>query len=138
MRQRPHDIAEKGRFSVSGFPETGHGDRVGWFMLKCPATGGVLRVLASDGEGWPYEPPPWEHVSVSLADRCPTWEEMCFVKNLFWEPHEEVVQFHPAKSDYVNFHPHTLHLWKPVGVKFLMPPSETVGPKKEPSTARNP
>jgi hypothetical protein len=30
---------------------------------------GGLRVIASDGEGW-------DHVSVSLPDRCPTWEEM--------------------------------------------------------------
>lgn len=26
----------------------------------------------------------WEHVSVSLRNRCPTWDEMCLVKDIFW------------------------------------------------------
>ena len=25
----------------------------------------------------------WEHVSVSLRNRCPTWDEMCLVKDIF-------------------------------------------------------
>lgn len=25
----------------------------------------------------------WEHVSVSLKHRCPNWEEMCMIKDLF-------------------------------------------------------
>lgn len=41
---------------------------------------------------------------------------------------ECVVQFHPAKADYVNYHPATLHLWKPVGVPIPKPPPERVGP----------
>ena len=67
----------------------------------------------------------WEHVSVSLIDRCPTWEEMCFVKDLFWNDDELVVQFHPPKSDYINCHPFVLHLWKgPQRIK--LPPKEFV------------
>jgi hypothetical protein len=64
----------------------------------------------------------WEHVSVTLkkkegkkekpVNRSPTWEEMCFIKDLLWGEDEEVIQYHPAKSDYVNFHDHCLHLWK--------------------------
>lgn len=54
----------------------------------------------------------WEHLSVSLPDRCPTWDEMCFLKDLFWEPQDAVVQFHPAKSDYVNVAKFCLHLWR--------------------------
>ena len=38
----------------------------------------AIAVIASWGGGW-------EHVSVSLARRCPTWEEMCMVKDIFWE-----------------------------------------------------
>ena len=37
----------------------------------------AIAVIASWGGGW-------EHVSVSLARRCPTWEEMCMVKDIFW------------------------------------------------------
>lgn len=66
----------------------------------------VLRVIVSDGGGW-------DHVSVSLANRTPTWEEMCYVKDLFFRSDEVVMQLHPAKSEYVNFHPHCLHLWRP-------------------------
>ena len=44
----------------------------------------TLRVIASDGKGW-------EHVSVSLPNRCPNWREMCFIKDLFWDA-EDVVQ----------------------------------------------
>lgn len=55
-----------------------------------------------------------EHVSVELyARRLPTWEEMCEVKDIFWNDEEEVVQIHPKKSEYVNL-TEALHLWRPV------------------------
>lgn len=69
--------------------------------------------------------PAWEHVSVS-ARSIPSWEEMCWVKNLFWEPNECVVQFHPSETMYVNIHSDVLHLWKPIGIEFPMPPLECV------------
>jgi hypothetical protein len=70
----------------------------------------------------------WEHVSVSTIRRTPNWREMCFVKELFWDDDEVVVQFHPAKSDYVNNHPHCLHLWRHVD-GFPTPPPMLVGNK---------
>ena len=54
----------------------------------------------------------WEHVSVSMKNRCPTWEEMCAIKDIFWCESECVVQYHPPKSEYINNHPYCLHLWK--------------------------
>lgn len=87
----------------------------------------VLRVVASDG-GLPGECR-WEHVSVSLPDRCPTWGEMCLVKGLFWSLDSVVVQYHPAESDYVNMHQYCLHLWRPVGVDLPCPPPIMVGPQ---------
>ena len=63
----------------------------------------------------------WEHVSVSLPNRCPNWDEMCFIKDLFWDDEETVVQFHPRKSEYVNNYPHCLHLWRQVGVEPVLP-----------------
>ena len=55
----------------------------------------------------------WEHVSVKLfARRLPTWDEMCEVKDIFWDAEEEVVQMHPKKSEYINF-VEALHLWRP-------------------------
>lgn len=54
----------------------------------------------------------WDHVSVSLTNRCPNWEEMCFIKDLFFDEEETVIQFHPKKSRYVNIHPFCLHMWR--------------------------
>jgi len=53
---------------------------------------------------------------------------MCFVKNLFWEEEETVIQFHPAKSLYVNHHPFCLHLWKPEEAVIQTPPRYLIGP----------
>lgn len=71
-------------------------------------------VIASDGMGW-------EHVSVSRRDRCPTWDEMCQIKALFWGEEDCVVQYHPPRSEYVNNHPHCLHLWRNPGAEIPMP-----------------
>lgn len=80
-------------------------------------------IIASNGGGY-------EHVSVSLdRDRCPTWEEMCKVKDLFWDPEDAVFQFHPPKSQYVNQHKYCLHLWRKIGATVELPPSEMVGLK---------
>jgi|SRR5690606_37281139 len=72
-----------------------------------PFRGRELRVIASVWIGG------YEHVSVSLPNRCPNWEEMCFVKDFFWEEDEMCIQIHPRKSVYVNFHSTCLHIWKP-------------------------
>ena len=80
----------------------------------------VFTVIASDQMGW-------EHVSVSLPLRCPTWEEMCFIKSLFWDQDDCVIQYHPSEKDYVNNHPHCLHLWRPIGQEIPTPPSFMVG-----------
>jgi len=82
-----------------------------------------LNIIASDGEGW-------EHVSVSLKNRTPVWFEMCFVKELFWDSEDTVIQYHPPKSEYVNCHPFCLHLWRPIDGQIILPPSYMVGPKE--------
>jgi hypothetical protein len=77
----------------------------------------TLSVIACDGMGW-------EHVSVSLPHRTPNWREMCFIKAVFWDEEDGVIQYHPAKSEYVNLHDHCLHLWKPVDFEMPTPPKE--------------
>lgn len=72
----------------------------------------------------------WEHASASYSFRTPTWEEMCFVKDMFWSPHECVVQYHPPRASHVNFHRYTLHLWRPTEMSLPMPPTWLVGPLK--------
>jgi hypothetical protein len=78
----------------------------GAFMVQL-AHHQTVAVIASTGLGW-------EHISVSRQDRCPTWNEMCQVKDLFWDEEDCVMQFHPTKAEYVNNHPYCLHLWRPL------------------------
>lgn len=90
----------------------------GAFRLRLN-TGPCLAIV-SEGMGW-------EHVSVSRRDRCLTWEEMCQVKNLFWDEEDCVIQYHPPKSQYVNNHPYCLHLWRPTEQQIPTPPRIMVG-----------
>ena len=79
-------------------------------VFRVYVNGRSFAVVASDGGGW-------DHVSVSPCSQkrkaCPTWEEMCAIKEMFFKPEERVVQFHPPKSEYINNHPYCLHLWRP-------------------------
>jgi hypothetical protein len=87
-----------------------------------------LRVIASDGKLGMADYG-WEHVSVSYPDRCPTWAEMCLIKDLFWDAEDCVVQFHPPKADYISNHPFCLHMWRWTGGDFPRPPGWMVGDK---------
>ena len=69
----------------------------------------------------------WEHLSVSQRNKTPSWDIMCRIKNVFWGEDEVCVEYHPKKEDYVNLHPHCLHIWKEVGKDFPTPPSILVG-----------
>lgn len=77
-------------------------------------TNKIINVVASDQLGW-------EHCSVSLPHRTPTWDEMSQIKRMFWGDDDCVVQFHPPKSEYINNHPYCLHLWKPIGTQIPTP-----------------
>lgn len=68
----------------------------------------------------------WEHVSASYRKRCPTWDEMCRIKDIFFYPDEVAVQYHPRKSEYVNKHPFCLHIWRKCGQDFETPPTVLV------------
>ena len=73
-------------------------------------------VIASWGGGW-------EHVSVHPSNRTPDWDEMCAIKDMFWNGDEVVMQFHPAKSNYVNLMLNCLHLWRPIEHEIPVPPT---------------
>lgn len=87
--------------------------------------------LVSDGHSY-------EHVSVTLYDkknnlikRCPTWNEMCVIKDIFWDEEDCVMQLHPPKKDWVSIHEFCLHLWRPTEVEIPRPAYYLVGPKKK-------
>jgi hypothetical protein len=96
----------------------------GAFTIPSCEPGWSLVVIASDGAGW-------EHVSARAtrdrASRIPTWREMCLLKGLYWDDADRVVQYHPPRAEYVNTHPHVLHLWRPTTVELPAPPPILVG-----------
>lgn len=121
MKTEPNPELELYRATWPGMPEQQAGKNWGAFQV------GHIRIISS-GTPDPMEPGwPWEHVSVSCRDRCPTWEEMDRVKNLFWRDDEIVVQFHVPKAQKVNRHPYCLHLWRDVTAKVTIPNGALVG-----------
>lgn len=102
----------------------------GAFLIPHPRPkikGQAMLVIISDGLGW-------EHASVSIRNRhnqsmkiTPTWDDMCYIKNIFWNPSETVIQYHPAAENYVNNHPHCLHLWRPTAETLPIPAPIMVG-----------
>ena len=73
----------------------------------------------------------WEHLSVSMPSRTPTWEQMCIMKDIFWNKNEACVEYHPREEDYVNNHKHCLHIWRPTHEPLPTPPSVLVGFRSE-------
>jgi hypothetical protein len=101
----------------------------GAFVVDSCEAGWSLVLIADDGRA-PGHETDWEHVSVRAESRrrsrIPTWREMAQIKDLCWDDDDVVVQFHPAKSEYVNQHPHVLHLWRPVRDPLPVPPRRLV------------
>lgn len=89
-------------------------------MFIITVDGAKLKIIASAVDGW-------DHVSVSTPTRCPTWEEMEFVKRRFFKPHETAMQLHVPLSEHINNHPYCLHLWRPHHADIPRPPSIMVG-----------
>lgn len=103
--------AEKYRTQFAGYPRTKRGDPYGFFIIPTSVTSTAppLRCLASSPADGISD---FDHVSVSFPHRTPTWDEMCKVKDLFFDPEDCVVQYHPAAAEYVNMHKFCLHLWR--------------------------
>lgn len=63
---------------------------------------------------WGTDENGWEHVSVSpYTPAIPSWDDMCKIKDIFWDEEETVFQIHPPRSKYVNMMKNCLHLWRP-------------------------
>jgi hypothetical protein len=93
-------------------------------IFYIPVGGESLKVLASAGVGW-------DHVSVSLPDRCPTWDEMSIVHRMFFKPREMAMQLHVPASEHISYHPYCLHLWRPHHLAIPHPPPSLVGAPNE-------
>jgi hypothetical protein len=131
MRATPPEKLEAGRVLSGAWATTPEWGLTGMFKLRAPSgaelaigahTGdGPMVALDSDGGRHVISAcTGWEHATVHTEGRTPTWPEMCFVKNLFWEAEECVIQYHPKSSEYVNFND-CLHLWRPKQVTVPKP-----------------
>lgn len=126
MRHEPNLKVDKYRMVHPVLGDSESGANYGFFVI--PYRGHILRAISSGSSPnpLPNHHSQWEHVSVSLENRCPTWEEMHFVKELFWKDDEVVMQLHPAKENYINCHPYTLHLWRSQIDPIPLPPKDAV------------
>ena len=116
--KRTADLQQISRYLVTGCKKGDDGGM--WRLPSHVNTEGKtvwLQIIASWGRGW-------DHVSVVVQgeSRCPTWDEMCFVKGLFFEPDEVVVQYHVDDEDKQNTHEFCLHMWQPQRVIMPRPP----------------
>ncbi len=73
-----------------------------------------LFVMAHVGKGW-------DHVSVTHPRRRPNWQEMEFVKRMFFEDDEIAFQFHLPIGTKITSHDYCLHLWRPQLDKMPLP-----------------
>jgi hypothetical protein len=120
------DALNKYRIAVYGYLGDSTG---GAFLFELPPSKEnkgwrAIKVIASADEGW-------DHVSVSLDDRTPTWDEMEFIRKKFFKPDEVVVQFHVPASQHINCHPYCLHMWRSWKQTYDLPPPIMVGPTNE-------
>jgi len=120
------DNVERWRFR-SGPYASNPLDTFGAFLIPGPCAR-TLMVIASSGD--PDVQIDWEHVSVSAKRHPPNWREMCFIKELFWDDEETVMQLHPSKSKWINNHATCLHMWRPTKQQIPLPPDITVGIKE--------
>jgi hypothetical protein len=113
MKHNLPEKFEKYRYDHPSYVIAPRGSIEGSFFIKYKNK--TLAVISGRGDGW-------DHVSVSLRHRIPTWSEMSFVKDIFFEPNELVIQIHPPKAVYINECKRALHLWRPWGIEIELPP----------------
>lgn len=111
------ELVEECRVKRGYFASKASDGNNGVFFIEIDKT--MFTVIVSDGQGW-------DHVSVSLPDRNPTWGEMETIRDLFFKPEEIVIQFSPPRVKKINNHPNCLHLWREQGAYVKMPPVEFV------------
>lgn len=107
------------------FKKRGEPDYVdGWYTIPKafnPVGDKELHVIVSTGMGW-------DHVSVSTKHRCPTWAEMKWVKQQFFQAHEWAIEYHPAMTEYIGSENdnYVLHIWRPQNLEIPIPSSRMV------------
>ena len=57
--------------------------------------------------------PMYNHVSF-CCKHSPTYKEMKTIKEIFFHDEDEVIQFFPRASEYINIKDDCYHLWEPI------------------------
>ena len=128
MRAHLPPFVERARIVSGSLASDPNSGPQGAFLLPGPL-GNTLSVVASNGRDWKLAGlagEAWQHVSVSLPRRCPTWREMEWVREQFFNDDELVLQFSVPREKHINHHDYCLHLWKPTETAIPLPPMETV------------
>lgn len=82
---------------------------------------GACRIIVSE------EPSGW-HLSISCANRDPTWQEIATARYRLLGAVREMAMFLPPLDDYVNMHQHTFHLYEhPQRAGLILSASRVVG-----------
>lgn len=58
-----------------------------------------------------YENEVWYHVSFSLRDSIPTYQQTAWVRTAMFAPHLKALHVFPPVDEHFSFHPNCLHLW---------------------------
>jgi hypothetical protein len=89
----------------------------GWQEIGCDVIDarrfirGRLMVIAGEET---HDSRRWLHVSCSLPDRLPSWEQLQAVKDAFVGEEHTALQVLPPKAQHFSHHPYCLHLWHAV------------------------
>lgn len=76
----------------------------------------------------------WDHVSVHMETlkgpqtcrQIPLWDDMCLVREIFFNPNEWAMQLHPPESKNISVYNEALHLWRPQRKPIPKPPRNFV------------
>lgn len=68
-----------------------------------------LRIVMS--AAWELDGRRWLHLSMSHPNRLPTWSELVQAKEAFMGKDSRAVQILPPRSEWVNIHAYTLHMF---------------------------
>src|SRR5258706_11378585 len=104
MRATPWLLAEPHRVQFR-FYESSYGDDHGMFLIPHAKTSVTLRCIVSSavlGRNEGGDAYAWDHVSVSLKNRCPNWPEMSFIKSVFFADDEAAMQVHVPAADHLS------------------------------------
>ena len=104
---------------INHFGTAGDGS-CGMFRVPSKFNGRTLTVIASSGENW-------DHVSVSLEKKPPSWLEMEQIKRMFFRDEEVAMQLHVTPDNHISVHDNCLHIWRPHDIEIPLPPKWMVG-----------